>query len=95
MLSISTEPQSQPTEEANAATEDTKTAAENGTQPVMGGDKDEIMSKILLIYPPSSGMKLFQRIVRCRMLLLTFLIEKGIWTNKKEQLLSINGSNNR
>ncbi|CAF1697641.1 unnamed protein product [Brassica napus] len=33
MLSISTEPQSQPTEEANAATEDTKTAAENGTQP--------------------------------------------------------------
>ncbi|CAG7879460.1 unnamed protein product [Brassica rapa] len=68
MLSISMEPQSQPTEEANAATEDTKedtkTAAENGKQPngieaVVGGDKDEIMSKILLIYPPSSGSKLF------------------------------------
>ncbi|CAN6811458.1 hypothetical protein Bca52824_005232 [Brassica carinata] len=61
MLSISMEPQSQPTEEANAATEDTKTAAENGTQPngieaVVGGDKDEIMSKILLItLPPAEG----------------------------------------
>ncbi|CAN6806130.1 unnamed protein product [Brassica oleracea] len=51
MLSISTEPQSQTTEEANAATEDTKTAAANGTQPngieaVVGGDKDEIMTEV-------------------------------------------------
>ncbi|CAN6975005.1 unnamed protein product [Brassica oleracea var. botrytis] len=51
MLSISTEPQSQPTEEANAATEDTNTAAQNGTQPngieaVVGGDKDDIMTEV-------------------------------------------------
>ncbi|KAJ4873771.1 Protein phosphatase 4 core regulatory subunit R2 [Raphanus sativus] len=51
MLSISTEPQSQTTEETNAATEDTETAAANGTQAngieaVVGGDKDEIMTEV-------------------------------------------------
>ncbi|KAL0843207.1 hypothetical protein Bca101_016452 [Brassica carinata] len=51
MLSISTDPQSQTTEEANAATEDTETAAANGIQPngieaVVGGDKDEIMTEV-------------------------------------------------
>ncbi|KFK25931.1 hypothetical protein AALP_AA8G181800 [Arabis alpina] len=45
MLAISTDPQSQTTEDANAATEETKTAAANwATNGVeaMGGDKDEI-----------------------------------------------------
>ncbi|KAJ4908255.1 Protein phosphatase 4 core regulatory subunit R2 [Raphanus sativus] len=51
MLSISTEPQSQTSEETNAATEDTETAAAKGTQPngieaVVGGDKDEIMTEV-------------------------------------------------
>uniref|UniRef100_A0A1J3H7H4 Serine/threonine-protein phosphatase 4 regulatory subunit 2 n=1 Tax=Noccaea caerulescens TaxID=107243 RepID=A0A1J3H7H4_NOCCA len=50
MLSISsTDPQSQTTEDANAATEDTKTAAAdwapNGIEAV-GGDKDEIMTEV-------------------------------------------------
>lgn len=50
MLSISsTDPQSQTTGDANAATEDTKTAAAdwgpNGIEAV-GGDKDEIMTEV-------------------------------------------------
>ncbi|KAJ4871745.1 Protein phosphatase 4 core regulatory subunit R2 [Raphanus sativus] len=51
MLSISTEPQSQTTEETNAATEDTETAAAKGTrangiEAVVGSDKDEIMTEV-------------------------------------------------
>ncbi|ESQ41697.1 hypothetical protein EUTSA_v10014449mg [Eutrema salsugineum] len=49
MLSISADPQSQTTEDANAATEDTKTVAENWAPngiEAIGGDKDEIMTEV-------------------------------------------------
>ncbi|EOA22387.1 hypothetical protein CARUB_v10003022mg [Capsella rubella] len=49
MLAISKDPQSQATEDPNATTTDTKTAAAdwapNGTE-AMGGDKDEIMTEV-------------------------------------------------
>ncbi|KAJ0232650.1 Serine/threonine-protein phosphatase 4 regulatory subunit-like protein [Hirschfeldia incana] len=44
MLSISTDPQIQTTEDANATTEDTNTP--NGIEAVVGGDKDEIMTEV-------------------------------------------------
>ncbi|XP_056864033.1 uncharacterized protein LOC108850276 [Raphanus sativus] len=45
MLSISTDPQLQTTEDTNAAaTEDTNTP--NGIEAVVGGDKDEIMTEV-------------------------------------------------
>ncbi|KAG2239315.1 hypothetical protein Bca4012_024060 [Brassica carinata] len=50
MLSISTDPQLQPTEDASAATENTEPAAanwaQNGIEAVVGGDKDEIMTEV-------------------------------------------------
>ncbi|KAH0937034.1 hypothetical protein HID58_004495 [Brassica napus] len=49
MLSISTDPQLETTENANAATEDTGTAAANWAQNGIeeaGGDKDEIMTEV-------------------------------------------------
>lgn len=50
MLAISTDSQSQTTENANTATEDTKTAAANwapnGVEAMGGGDKDEIMTEV-------------------------------------------------
>ncbi|KAL0681174.1 hypothetical protein Bca4012_048021 [Brassica carinata] len=49
MLSISTDPQLETTENANATTEDTGSAAANWTQngtEAVGGDKDEIMTEV-------------------------------------------------
>lgn len=49
MLSISTDPQLETTENTNAATEDTGTAAANWAQngiEAVGGDKDEIMTEV-------------------------------------------------
>ncbi|KAJ4912209.1 Protein phosphatase 4 core regulatory subunit R2 [Raphanus sativus] len=47
MLSISRDPQLQTIEDANAAaTEVTNTAAANGIEAVVGGDKDEIMTEV-------------------------------------------------
>ncbi|VVB14874.1 unnamed protein product [Arabis nemorensis] len=50
VLAISTDSQSQTTESANSATEDTKTAvanwAPNGVEAMGGGDKDEIMTEV-------------------------------------------------
>ncbi|KAF3536225.1 hypothetical protein F2Q69_00018926 [Brassica cretica] len=49
MLSISTDPQLETTENANATTEDTRSAAANWTQngtEAVGGDKDEIMTEV-------------------------------------------------